>query len=174
MGGGYMAAIEKFLGKRVDIPEDRRYISKSGLWTKANEGRIQVGLTQPALVLAGGINDLDWLISEGQAVSAGDTVIFCITGKIMYIDSPLAGTIFFNHRVKDAVSNVAEDPYGKGWLFRVDPVETAEHVLNDFDSPEDYIHSLKRTDGFKNPEGLKGGISEICKAVYSGIRQQKL
>jgi hypothetical protein len=36
-----------------------------------------------------------------------------------------------------------------------------------------YINSLKGTEGFKNPEGLKGGVSGICKAVYSGIREQK-
>jgi len=30
-----MAFIEKFLGKRVEIPEDRRYYTKQGLWAKS-------------------------------------------------------------------------------------------------------------------------------------------
>ena len=37
-----------------------------------------------------------------------------------------------------------------------------------------YIESLKGTEGFKNPEGLKGGVSGICKAVYTGIGEQKI
>jgi len=37
-----------------------------------------------------------------------------------------------------------------------------------------YLQSLQGSEGFKNPEGLKGGVSGICKAVYSGIRMQKI
>jgi hypothetical protein len=37
-----------------------------------------------------------------------------------------------------------------------------------------YIERLKESDGCKNPEGLKGGVSGMCKAVYSGIRTQKI
>ena len=36
-----------------------------------------------------------------------------------------------------------------------------------------YLASLKKTDGFKNPDGVIGGVSGICKAVYAGIRDQK-
>jgi len=169
-----MAVIDKFLGTRVSIPDDRRYFAKQGLWLKSNEEDIIFGLTEPALVLAGGVNDLDWLVSNEQPVSVGDTVIFCITGKILYIDAPLTGHIQFNHSLKQSVSIIAHDPYGEGWLFKIKPDEPAEHELRNFSSAEDYIQSLKRTEGFKNPDGLKGGISEICKAVYSGIREQKL
>ena len=169
-----MAVIEKFLGARVEIPENRHYVSKPGLWAMRNEGFVLFGLTAPALVLAGGINDLDWLVADGQPVSSGDTVIFCITGKILYIDAPLSGNIHFNHASKQDISILNSDPYGKGWMFKIEPEETAAEILANFQSPELYIQSLKSTEGFKNPDGLKGGISEICKAVYSGIRQQKL
>lgn len=69
-----MASIEKFLGRRVDIPEDRRYHMRQGLWAKSDGKKIIVGLTEPALVLAGGLNDLDWLVPNGQAVSEGKAV----------------------------------------------------------------------------------------------------
>ncbi len=169
-----MAVIEKFLGTCVNIPDDRQYFSKKGLWARQNEGFVVFGLTEPALVLAGGINDLDWLVSDGQPVSIGDTVIFCITGKILYIDAPLAGDIHFNHSSKPNVSLIANDPYGQGWIFKIRPEEPIAYELREFSSAEEYIQSLKLTEGFKNPDGLKGGISEICKAVYSGIREQKL
>mgnify|MGYP001822812746 CR=1 FL=1 len=169
-----MAVIEKFLGTRVRIPDDLRYLAKQGLWARQDEGFIVFGLTEPALVLAGGINDLDWLVPDEQPVSMGDTILFCITGKILYIDTPLSGQIHFNHGLKQSVSLIARDPYGEGWLFKIKPQQSAEHELKSFSSAEAYIQCLKLTEGFKNPDGLKGGISEICKAVYSGIREQKL
>jgi hypothetical protein len=62
----------------------------------------------------------------------------------------------------------------KGWLFKIQPKEDAEQVMQRFISAKEYLEDLKHTEGFKNPEGVMGGVSEICKAVYSGIRQQKI
>jgi hypothetical protein len=39
---------------------------------------------------------------------------------------------------------------------------------------QNYEEALKNLEGFKNPEGLQGGVSGICIAVYSGIREQKI
>ena len=168
-----MAVIEKFLGQRVEIPEDRKYFAKQGLWAKSEDDGMVFGFTEPALVLAGGVNDLDWLVSGNASVERGQDVVFVITGKILYLDTPLQGIISFNPEVKQNLSLAMEDPYGQGWLFRIKPdIGLAETGPTAMDA-QDYTESLKGTDGFKNPEGLKGGVSGICKAVYSGIREQK-
>ena len=168
-----MAVIEKFLGQRIEIPEDRRYHSKQGLWAKAQDQNLVFGLTQPALILAGGVNDLDWLVENQVSVTAGQDVVFVITGKILYIFTPVAGIVFFNPEVKQRPSLASEDPYEKGWLFRIKPEVNQEKAWQTFADMQDYIESLKGSEGFKNPEGLKGGVSGICKAVYSGISEQK-
>lgn len=168
-----MAEIERFLGQRVEIPEDRRYHSKQGLWASAQGHDIAFGFTRPALVLAGGVNDLDWLVDDEESVQAGQDVVFVITGKILYISSPLAGVIFFNPEAKKSPSLVSDDPYESGWLFRIKPSADKKDVRQTLDDAQVYIQSLRGTEGFKNPEGLKGGVSGICKAVYSGIRKQK-
>ena len=168
-----MAVIEKFLGKRVAIPEDRRYHSKQGLWAKAQDQDIVFGLTQPALVLAGGVNDLDWLVQDEASVQAGQDVVFVITGKILYISTPVTGVAFFNPEVKQNPSLASQDPYEKGWLFRIKPEANKAEAWQTLADAQAYIESLKGTEGFKNPEGLQGGVSGICKAVYSGIREQK-
>jgi len=169
-----MAVIEKFLGQRVEIPEDRRYYAKQGLWAKPQDQHMVFGFTEPALVLAGGINDLDWLVGEKEPVNKGQGVVFVITGKILYLDTPLQGIISFNPNVKQNLSLAIEDPYEKGWLFRIKsdtgPEEEAQTAMD----ARGYIENLKGSEGFKNPEGLKGGVSGICKAVYSGIRDQKI
>jgi glycine cleavage system H lipoate-binding protein len=168
-----MAVIEKFLGQRVEIPEDRRYHSKQGLWAKAQEQDLVFGLTQPALVLAGGVNDLDWLVQDEASVQAGQDVVFVITGKILYISTPVTGVVFFNPEVKQNPSLASEDPYEKGWLFRINIDAAKQEAWQVLADAQAYIESLKGTEGFKNPEGLQGGVSGICKAVYSGIREQK-
>ena len=169
-----MAVIEKFLGQRVEIPEDRKYYVKQGLWGKTQKDDMVFGFTAPALVLAGGVSGLDWLVGEAGSVKQGQDVVFAITGKILYIDSPIQGTIFFNPAVKQNLSLVLEDPYGKGWLFRIKPDADSEASGKTAMDAKGYTENLKGTDGFKNPEGLKGGVSGICKAVYSGIRDQKI
>lgn len=166
-----MAVVERFLGRRVEIPEDRRYHGQQGLWVMRSGSEYTFGLTEPALVLLGGINGLDWLVPDGEAVEKGASVIFAITGKILYIETPLTGRVSFNGRAKDQPSLVAEEPYGEGWLFKI--LSTAA-VGETFLDAASYVESLRSTEGFKNPEGVKGGVSGICKAVYTGIRGQKL
>jgi glycine cleavage system H protein len=168
-----MAVIEKFLGQRVEIPEDRKYYPKQGLWAKLKNDDMVFGFTEPALVLAAGIKDLDWLVGEEVLVKPGQDVVFAITGKILYIDSPLQGTIFFNPEVKQNPTLTREDPYGKGWLFRIKPDAGMADASQNLTDAQEYMECLKGSEGFKNPDGLKGGVSGICKAVYSGIREQK-
>jgi glycine cleavage system H lipoate-binding protein len=169
-----MAVIDKFLGQRVKIPEDRKYFAKQGLWAKPEGDDMVFGFTEPALVLAGGINDLDWLVGEDVSVKPGQDVVFAITGKILYIDSPLQGAIFFNPEIKQNLSLTREDPYGRGWLFRIKPDAGTAEANQNFTDAQEYLEYLKGSEGFKNPDGLKGGVSGICKAVYSGIREQKI
>jgi len=169
-----MAVIEKFLGKRVEIPEDRKYIAKQGLWAQTQGKAVVFGFTEPALVLAGGVNDLNWLVDENVSVKQGQDVVFVITGKIMYIDAPISGTISFNPEVKRNLALTSENPYGGGWLFRIIPELGMAEVGRNFADAGKYEEALKDSEGFKNPEGLQGGVSGICKAVYSGIRDQKI
>jgi glycine cleavage system H protein len=169
-----MAVIDKFLGKTVEILEDRRYYTKQDLWGKQVNQTILFGLTQPALVLLGGVKDLDWLLEEGQLVQPGESAVFAITGKILYIDAPAAGTIHYNKAVRKNPTVVNNDPYGEGWLFLVQPDSDIDQAFQSLVSAEQYLENLRTSEGFKNPDGLKGGVSGICKAVYSGIGQQKI
>ena len=168
-----MAYIEKFLGKRVEIPEDRRYVIKPGLWAKAEGPDVRFGLTEPELVLAGGVNDLEWLVWDGEEVEQGQSIAIVITGKIKYIDAPLAGVLGLNPEVKEATSLIVQDPYRQGWLFQIKTGSEANTALEELSPAEAYVESLQNSEGCKNPEGIKGGVSGICKAVYTGIKDQK-
>lgn len=168
-----MVVIEKFLGQQVEVPDDLRYDSKQGLWAQMQDQDLVFGLTQAAVILAGGVNDLDWLVADQISVTAGQEVVFAITSKILYISAPVAGVAFFNSEVKRNPSLASHDPYGQGWLFRIQPDTDPNKAWQTLAAASTYIESLKGSEGFTNPDGLKGGVSGICKAVYSGIREQK-
>lgn len=169
-----MAVIETFSGRRVEIPETLRYHAKQGLWAEKSGTAIRFGFTQPAIVLMGGVRDMDLLVDPGMTVNAGTPVIFAITGKILYLDTPVTGAIHYNRDVLENPEPVNTDPYGQGWLFRIDPCDDMDRSYSALTSPDAYLESLRATDGFRNPAGLKGGVSGMCKAVYSGISSQKL
>lgn len=168
-----MVYIEKFLGKKVAVPEDRRYVVKPGFWGKAEGPAVRFGLTEPELILTGGINDLEWLVRDGEEVEKGQSIAIAITGKIKYIEAPLAGAIGFNALVKETPALTAQDPYGQGWLFQITPGSGGEESLRVLSPAEEYVDVLQKSEGGKNPDGLKGGVSGMCKAVYGGIREQK-
>ena len=169
-----MATIHKFLGKRVEVPEDRNYYAPQGIWAKVEDRELLAGLTEPALVLLGGLNGLDWLVPQGQRVDQDQAVIFAITGKILYLNSPINGVIHFNDQAKQDVDLVLNSPYDQGWLFKIKTHSDPDKALANLVDAQAYIESLKGTEGFKNPDGLKGGVSGMCKAVYSGIRDQDI
>jgi glycine cleavage system H protein len=169
-----MTMIEKFLGQCVDIPDHLHYDIKQGLWAKAGDDTLVFGFTQPAIVLSGGIKDMDPLVDENRKVSRGQSILFVITGKILYLEAPADGVIIFNKPVVDDPSVIADDPYDKGWLFSIKTEQSADQLLENLASAADYFQSLHNSEGLKNPEGLKGGVSGICKAVYTGIGGQKI
>ena len=127
-----MSVIEKFLGKRVVIPDELRYQPNQGLWAKPENNHLTFGLTEPALVLSGGISDLDWLAPEEQMVSKGQSIVFAITGKILYIEAPTGGTVHYNPALKEDLSLILEDPYGKGWLFKIKTEGSVEKEFENF------------------------------------------
>ena len=169
-----MTVIKKFLGHQLEIPDDLRYDVKQGLWGKCVDLAIAFGLSQPALILSGGVKDLDILVEENQTVRKGDTILFAITGKLLYLEAPVGGIIQFNRTAMEKPSMIITDPYDQGWLFLIQPDGVLDRIYQALSSPQDYLEKLKVSEGFKNPEGLKGGVSGICKAVYTGIGQQKI
>jgi glycine cleavage system H protein len=114
-----MAVIEKFLGLRVTIPENLHYLPQLGLWARTEKEWIVFGFSEPALALSGGLNSVDWLVEDGQMVVKGDTIVFALTEKPIYLDAPAKGVIEFNLRLKNAPVLAKEDPYGDGWVFKM-------------------------------------------------------
>lgn len=165
-----MAVIERFLGRRVEVPEDRHYDPKQGFWVLREGQEVVFGLTEPALASIHGLHDVEWLTPDGRRVEQGEAVVFAITGKILYLDAPCGGTIRFNHHVKKNPALAARDPYGQGWLFRIRPDDGTADALKEFIDAATYVEGLRSSEGMKNSRGLKSSSTGMCHAVYKGIR----
>ena len=169
-----MIVVEKFLGQRVEIFDDRHYDTAQGLWGRIADQAIEFGLAQPSLVLFGNVTSIDWLADENEMVSAGQPVALAIAGKPRYIDTPVTGALSVNQTLPENPGQIADDPYGSGWIFRIKPADGIDVACGALAKPEDYLEKLKGTEGFKNPEGIEGGVSGLCQAGDGSIQQERV
>jgi glycine cleavage system H lipoate-binding protein len=66
------------------------------------------------------------------------------------------GVIRFNAEAKTDPAVINQDPYER-WLFALTPAGPAERAYLSLLNCAAYLQSLQNSEGFKNPEGLKGG-----------------
>lgn len=159
--------VKGILGRELTIPEDRWYVPGEGLWIReCPDDRLAVGLTEPAVLLAGGVREVEPLVEEGARIEAGQTACLVLTGKLKYVSSPLAGTVAFTGAGAEAAHAPYETP-----LFFLSSSAVARPGLTDAAA---YAAFLARSEGAHNPGGATGGISATCKAVYGGLRGQTL
>lgn len=162
--------IKNFLGREIAIPKEMRYDTEQHLWARWEKGRWALGLTEPALLMAGGLRQAEPLAEPGQEVTPGDMVLLALTGKLKYITSPLAGAVDYPADLAAAVAAAAADPYAAPLVFLAAP-QAAGRALA---AAAAYAQAVGLSEGARNPSGAQGGVSPTCKAVYQGIGAQRL
>lgn len=106
-----------------NIPKTLRY-SKTHEWVRQEEEGVTVGITDHAQSMLGDLvyielPEPDTHFENGQECAVVESVkaaadVYC----------PLAGEVLeINEAVIENPQLVNEDPYGKGWLFRLRPFE---------------------------------------------------
>ncbi|MCC6866254.1 MAG: glycine cleavage system protein GcvH [Ignavibacteria bacterium] len=120
----------------MNIPEGLKY-TKEHEWIKIEGNLGIVGLTDYAQGELGDIIYVD-VTTEGNTVAKGDTfgtIEAVKTVSDMY--APVSGKIAeFNSAVNDNPACVNQDPYGAGWLIKIELSNTAE--LESLLSADDY------------------------------------
>jgi len=104
------------------IPDDRRY-TKSHEWVrKEPDGSVTIGITDHA---QGALGDLVFVESPeaGRKVAANEACAVVESVKAASdVYSPLAGEVLGgNADLGSAPEAINQDPYGKGWMFKVRP-----------------------------------------------------
>jgi len=120
----------------MNIPADLKY-TKDHEWVKVEGNTGTVGVTDYAQGELGDIIYVD-VTTVGNDVAMGDTfgtIEAVKTVSDMY--APVSGKIAeFNSAVNDNPASVNQDPYGAGWLVKIEISNMGD--LDSLLSPEDY------------------------------------
>jgi glycine cleavage system H protein len=110
----------------MDIPPELRY-SSDHEWVRVEGGRVRVGITDYAQDALGDVVFVD-LPEVGTEVEQGGTCSEVESTKsVSEIYAPVSGTIVeVNGELADSPQRLNEDPYGEGWIFIVEPSDTAQ------------------------------------------------
>lgn len=123
------------------IPSELRY-TQTHEWVRVeDDGTLVIGITDHAQSQLGELVFAD-LPDIGVHVSAADEVCVIESVKVASdVYSPVSGKIVeINEDLEESPSLVNSDPYGDGWLFRIDPSDPEEFSeLLDADSYEEYM-----------------------------------
>jgi glycine cleavage system H protein len=112
----------------TEVPDDLVY-SEEHEWVRVEDGIAVVGISDHAQNSLHEITFVE-ISEEGTIVDAGDEVGLVESMKASSdIFSPLSGEIVeVNGDLEDAPEIVNEDPYGKGWMFKIKPSNLDEEL----------------------------------------------
>lgn len=114
-----------------EIPADLKY-TKTHEWVRLNDdGTATVGITDYAQAQLGDMVFVE-IPEVGRVVTAGEECAVVESVKAASdVYSPVAGEVIeVNEALTDHPELLNQDPYGEGWLFRLQPVEPLDELLD--------------------------------------------
>jgi glycine cleavage system H protein len=127
----------------MNTPNDLFY-TKEHEWARIEGNTATVGITEFAVGQLGDITLVE-LPDVGAQLSAGDTAGTIESVKaVSDLYTPLGGTeTEINGELDDAPELVNEDPYGKGWMFRIEiPNKDSVKELMDAEAYTSFLATL--------------------------------
>ncbi|MGH8454837.1 MAG: glycine cleavage system protein GcvH [Nevskiales bacterium] len=110
-----------------NIPNDLRY-AKSHEWARLEgDGTVRVGISDHAQAALGDVVFVE-VPAAGRKLKAGEACAVVESVKAASdIYAPVSGEIVEgNGALADAPETVNQEPYGKGWFFRIKPDNAAD------------------------------------------------
>ncbi|MDI3299486.1 MAG: glycine cleavage system protein GcvH [Bacillota bacterium] len=109
------------------VPEDLRY-SREHEWVRLEgDGKARVGITDYAQSELGDVVYVE-LPEVGRHLEAGEALGVVESVKsVSDVYSPLSGRVLeVNGALAESPEKVNQDPYGEGWMIRLEPDDPAE------------------------------------------------
>lgn len=109
------------------IPSELKY-STSHEWARLEEdGTITVGITDHAQELLGDVVFLEFPELESDVTAGDEAGVVESVKAASDIYAPVSGTVIaINDALERSPGLINSDPYGEGWLFRIEPEEKRE------------------------------------------------
>jgi glycine cleavage system H protein len=140
--------------RNCNLPEDVYYIVERHVWARRVGDLIEVGLTDVAQNLAKTIISVTPK-KVGRAIKAEGSVATVESGKwVGPVPCPVAGTLTeINQAVMANPGLINSDPYGEGWVARVEPADWAADSAGLLTGPE----AITAYQAFLESEGISCG-----------------
>jgi glycine cleavage system H protein len=124
-----------------NVPEELSYTESHEWVSTESDGTVKVGITDHAQEQLGDLVYVE-LPAVGDQIDQGDSCAVVESVKAASdIYSPLAGEVVaVNEDLEGDPGIINNDPYGDGWLFVLNPADTAE--LEDLLDAETYAQQL--------------------------------
>jgi glycine cleavage system H protein len=110
-----------------NIPKDMKY-AKSHEWAQPQpDGTVVIGITDHAQSALGDLVFVE-VPKAGRKVSAGEACAVVESVKAASdVYAPISGEVVdANATLANAPETLNQDPYGKGWMFKLKPANAAE------------------------------------------------
>ncbi len=124
------------------IPAELKY-TKSHEWIRVEaDGSLTVGISDHAQEALGDLVFVE-TPEAGQSFGAGDAAAVVESVKAASdVYAPVAGDVIGgNEALADAPETLNDDPYGEGWIFKLQPSDAS--ALDDLMSADGYADFLK-------------------------------
>lgn len=127
-----------------ELPGDLRYTSEHEWLRKEEDGSVTVGITDYAQRSLGDLVYVE-LPEVGQEVeSGGDMAVVESVKAASDVYSPLSGTVLeVNAELADDPQKINGDPYGDGWIVRLQPNDDDMGDSMDPDAYQEYLDELE-------------------------------
>ncbi len=111
----------------MKYPQELKYL-KTDEWVKVEDGVAIIGITDYAQDALSDVVYVEFEIDPEDEVSAGDSIGTIESVKAAAeVHFPVSGTVLeVNEDVVDAPETLNKDPYGEGWLVKVQITDESE------------------------------------------------
>jgi len=123
-----------------ELPGDLRYTSEHEWLRKEQDGSVTIGITDHAQSALGDLVYVE-LPEVGQEIESGGEMAVVESVKAASdVYAPIAGTVLdVNAALADEPEKINADPYGDGWIVRMQP---DDDDLGDTLDPDEYQELL--------------------------------
>ncbi len=124
-----------------EIPSELKY-AKSHEWARLeDDGTVTVGISDHAQALLGDVVFVELPEVDAEVSAESEVAVVESVKAASDVYTPVTGTVVaINETLEDAPETLNNDPYVDGWMFKIEPSDTAE--LDGLLSSDDYAESI--------------------------------
>ncbi|MEM8814948.1 MAG: glycine cleavage system protein GcvH [Pseudomonadota bacterium] len=127
-----------------ELPGDLQYTDEHEWLRREDDGSVTVGITEHAQAALGDLVYVELPEVDQELEIGGEMAVVESVKAASDVYSPVAGSVLaINEELSDDPEKINADPYGDGWIVRIQPGDIDESKLL---TPDDYQALLDKLD----------------------------